>query len=210
MSGTNIRGMSILPMFLLLPFLALPGCDSEPATLAGIQTTAATSRTQAATALRNAFYAKTITANGAINLAHVRFDTAGTSAPPTAADINFAGAVLDFIAQCEPDIDKKVLNEFFWMRIGTLAANAAAAAEKSGDTPLARSVVLAGPARWQTDIYWRQCPSHDALASIILFKSDEGALALQRLQDRPDLADEVVQAKTMIEQEMRRGKGKKN
>ena len=199
--------MTILPiLLLLLPFLLLPGCDSEPATLATIQTTAATSRTAAATALRTAFYAKTITANGAIDLAHNRFDTAKGGPPPTATDINFAGAVLDFIAQCEPDIDKKVLNEFFWLRVGTLAANAAAAAESSGDTPLARSVVLAGPARWQTDLYWRQCPSHDALASIILFKSGEGPQAIQRLQDRPDLADEVVQAKTMIEQEMRRGK----
>ncbi len=191
-------------LLLLLPFLLLPACDSQPATLATIQTTAATSRSTAATALRNAFYAKTITANGAIDLAHDRFDTAKGGPPPTAADINFAGAVLDFIAQCEPDIDKKVINEFFWLRIGTLAANAAAAAEAAGDTPLARSVVLAGPKRWQTDLYWRQCPSHDALASIILFKSDEGPEAIHRLQDRPDLADEVQQAKTMIEQEMRK------
>jgi hypothetical protein len=197
-------------LLLILPFLLLPACDSEPATLANIQKTAATGRAAAATALRNAFYAKTITANGAINLAHARFDTSTTPpASPTATDITFAGAVLDFLAQCEPDIDKKVLNEFFWMRVGTLAANAAAAAEKAGDTPTARSLVLAGPKRWQTDAYWRQCPSHDALASIILFKSDEGAEALQRLQDRPDLADEVQQAKTMIEQEVRKGHGKK-
>ena len=245
MSGTQTRGMGILPMCLwlrgmgfpahvlgwlgspsraraaaarmpwfpallfLLPSLLLPSCDSEPATLATIQTTAATSRSAAATSLRNAFYAKTITANGAIDLAHDRFDTAKGGPPPTAADINFAGAVLDFIAQCEPDIDKKVINEFFWLRVGTLAANAAAAAETAGDTPLARSVVLAGPQRWQTDLYWRQCPSHDALASIILFKSGDGPEAIQRLQDRPDLADEVQQAKTMIEQEMRKGKGRK-
>ncbi len=210
--GTIFR---LLPYILLSTFLLLflSACNSEPATLAAIQKTAATSRVTAAIELRKAFYAKAITASGAINLAHARFDTTTTPpaipTAPSAADIAFAGAVLDFIEQCEPDIEKGVLNEFFWMRIGTLAANAAAAAETAGDTPTARALILAGPKRWQTDAYWRQCPSHDALASIILFKSGEGQEALNRLQDRPDLADEVQQAKTMIEEGMRKGRGKK-
>ncbi len=195
-------------LLLLLPLLfglfILPGCNNEPANLEATYAAAKTSRSTATTDLRKAFYAGTITANGAINLAHDRLDKVGD-----ANSIEFAGAVLDFIAQAEPDIDKKVLNEFFWMRIGTLAGNAAAAAEKAGDTPTARALVLAGPKRWQNDIYWRQCPAHDALASMILFKSDEGALALQRLQDRPDLADEVQEAKTAIEEGMRRGRGKR-
>lgn len=191
-------------LLLSLSLLLLPGCNNEPATLNAAYATAKTSRATAATDLRKAFYANTITANGAINLAHERLDTLAD-----ANSAEFAGAVLDFIAQAEPDIDKKVINEFFWMRIGTLAGNAAAVAEKAGDTPTARALVLAGPKRWQNDIYWRQCPAHDALASMILYKSDEGALALQRLNERPDLPEEVQAAKDAIEQGMRKGRGKR-
>ena len=106
-----------------------------------------------------------------------------------------------------PDIDKQVLNEFFWLRIGTLAGNAAAAARKAGDLPTARALVLAKPRRWQTEIYWRQCPAHDALASMILFENGEGSEALRRLNDRPDLADEVQQAKEAIEKGCGNGQG---
>ena len=48
--------------------------------------------------------------------------------------------------------------------------------------------------------------AHDALASIILFESGEGEQALARLNDRPDLPDEVQQVKDMIEKEMKKPK----
>ena len=192
-------------LFSLLAFLfILSGCNKEPVALQAAFTTAKTSRVSAATELRTDFYAKTITPNGAINLAHDKLDKVGD-----ANSIEFAGAVLDFIDQCEPDINKQVLNEFFWLRIGTLAGNAAAAARKAGDLPTARALVLAKPRRWQTDIYWRQCPAHDALASMILFESGEGPLALQRLNERPDLPEEVQQAKEAIEQGIKKERGKK-
>jgi hypothetical protein len=182
--------------------LALAGCNREPETLEAAYVTAKSSPPTAASDLRTAFAAQTITANGAINLAHERIDTLGD-----ANAVGFARAVLDFIAQAEPEIEKKVLNEFFWMRVGTLAGKAAAAARTANDLPTARAVVLAGPKRWQNDIYWRQCPSHDALASMILYESGEGPQALQRLNDRPDLPEETLQAKEAIEQGMRRGRG---
>jgi hypothetical protein len=198
-SAPHTKGArTALVLSFLALLLALPGCNREPAALQAAYATAKSSRVSAATELRTDFYAKTITPNGAINLAHDKLDKVGD-----ANSVEFAGAVLDFIDQCEPDIDKQVLNEFFWLRIGTLAGNAAAAARKAGDLPTARALVLAKPRRWQTDIYWRQCPAHDALASMILFESGEGPEALRRLNDRPDLADEVQQAKEAIEKGMR-------
>jgi hypothetical protein len=118
--------------------------------------------------------------------------------------VAFAAAVLDFLEQVEPDLNPKVINDFSWIRVGSLAGNAAAAAQKAGDTAAARSVVLAGPKHWQGEVYWRQCPAHDALASLILFQSGEGEEALNRLRDRPELPEEVQAAKDMIEREMKK------
>jgi hypothetical protein len=190
--------------------LMVGGCTTEKERLEAIAKTAASSRTAAATALRNGFFAKEITANAAMNMAHERVDAAipaGSTTPtrtPSAADIAFAGAVLDFLDQCEPDIDKQVINDFFWIRVGTLAGNAAAAAKAAGDDALAANLVLAGPPRWQNEVYWRQCPGHDALASILLFQTGREKEALGRLKDRADLPEEVEQAKAMIEKEMKK------
>ncbi|HMN40999.1 MAG TPA: hypothetical protein PKE29_09145 [Phycisphaerales bacterium] len=198
--------LAIWACLLLMP-LALAACSSEKDRLEAIAATAAAGRSAAATSLRTAFFAKEITANAAIDLAHTKVDRLSPSTystQPTANDIAFAGAVLDFIEQTEPDIDAKVLNEFFWIRIGTLAGNAAAAARKAEDLPAARALVLAGPTRWQTEAYWRQHPAHDALASMILFESGESDKALNRLRDRPDLADDVQIVKDTIEKELKK------
>jgi len=187
----------------------LVGCTSERGRLDAIAQTAAKSRSAAAIALRKAFYAGEITANGAIDLAYEKVDRAAgskvpASTPVSASDIAFAGAVLDFVDQAEPDIEKKVLNEFFWVRLGTLAGTAASAARSMDDLPGARAVVLAGPKRWQNDPYWRQHPDHDALASMLLFESGEGDEALRRLQERPDLDEQLVQVKETIEKQMKK------
>jgi hypothetical protein len=197
-----------LPLLSLLLALALglSACTSEKDRLEAIAKSA-TSRSATAIALRTAFYTHDITANGAIDLAYARVDRSSPNAAPgapSASDIAFAGAVLDFLDQAEPDIDKKVINDFFWIRVGTLAGNAAAAARKSGDLPTARALVLAGPKHWQTDNYWRQCPAHDALASMLLFESGEGPEALNRLRDRPELPEEVQTVKDTIEKEMKK------
>lgn len=176
----------------------LTGCSGEKKQLEVIYSAAGANPTQGVAALRQAFFAKQITPSAAIDLAHERIDTLGD-----AASVAFAQSVLDFIAQCEPDISPKVINDFFWIRCGTLAANASAAAMKRGDIAGARRVVLAGPKSWQTEAYWRRQTAHDALASLVLHQSGESQEALDRLTNRPDLAEEVDAAKKLIEKEMR-------
>ena len=181
------------------------GCKDEKASLEKIYAAAPSAAPgKAAASLNAAFFAKEITANGAINLAHERLEKTGD-----APSVAFAAAVLDFLAQVEPDIDKKIINDFFWMRVGTLAANSAAAARKADDRDAAYAVVLAGPKGWKTENYWLRHPAHDALASMILFEANEGDAALARLRDRADLDEQVVQAKEFIQSEMRKGRGKK-
>ena len=85
--------------------------------------------------------------------------------------------------------------EIKWLRVGRLAYTAAEQAQLAGRLADARSLILAGPARWQNEHYWRRYPDHDALAAIILAQSGERAQAIQRLRSRPDLAppaDEVL------------------
>ncbi len=52
---------------------------------------------------------------------------------------------------------------------------------------MARSLVLAGPQRWQSEAYWMLHPGHDALAAYVLFFSGEGGEAMRRLRSRPHL-----------------------
>lgn len=191
-----------VPMIALLCCaLALTACSGEESELDAIAKLPP--NTQANT-LRTKYYAKEITAMAALNLAHDQIEKTGD-----AASVAFAGSVLAFLDQVEPDIDREKVNEFFWMRIGTLAANAAAKAQAAGDTPLARSLVLAGPDRWQTEAYWQQNPAHDALASLLMYENGEGAAAVARLKDRPQLLDEPAAALAEIEKGMKKGKGRK-
>lgn len=186
---------------LLCCALALTACANEESEVAAIAKLPP--NTQANT-LRTKYYAHEITAMAALNLAHDQIEKTGD-----AASVIFAGSVLAFLDQVEPDIDREKVNEFFWMRIGTLAANAAAKARAANDSPLARSLVLAGPDRWQTDAYWQQNPAHDALASMLMYENGEGAEAAARLKDRPQLLDEPAAALAEIEKGLKKGKGRK-
>ncbi len=183
--------------------VGLAGCGSEAKRLDALATQAATNRQQAATALRKAFYAKEITAQGALGLAHERVEKAGD-----VASVDLAGAVLDMLDQIEPDVEKAGVNEFFWVRVGTLAGSAAAAAKKSGDLARARGVVLAGPMRWQNEAYWRQHSDHDLLASAIMFEAGEGEAAVRRLRERADLSEDQQKVLEQMEKDLRRGKGR--
>ena len=176
------------------------GCDSGPGVLeTQYASAAAAGPITTAAALRKAFLARTITANEAIDLAHERVEKVGD-----ASSVAFARAVLEFIDQVEPEIEQAGVNELFWVRVGTLAGNSAAVAHKGQDLGSARRLVLGGPARWQNEAYWRQHPSHDALASLILHENGETAEALARLRERGELADDVAAAKARIEQDTRR------
>lgn len=180
------------------------GCESEQSRLEAMAKSASTSRSQAAIDLRKAFYAKEITAQGALGLAHDRVEKPGDM-----ASVDFAGAVLDMLDQISPDVEKAGVNEFYWTRVGTLAGNAAAAAKKLGDNAKARGVVLAGPKRWQNEAYWRQHPDHDVLASAIMFEAGEGKEAVQRLRERAELTEDQTKVVEKMEKDLRRGLGTK-
>lgn len=203
MAAAAVAGAGVVAM--------MGGCGGETSALETTYTQAGTpgkGPAAAAVTLRTQFYTQQITAVGALNLAHDRLEKNND-----AASLDFAEAVLTFLDQIEPDIDREKVNEFFWMRIGTLAANAAAKARTGEDqaaaTARARALVLAGPERWQTDGYWQQNPAHDALASLLMYENGEGGAAAARLKDRPQLAEEPAAALAEIEKGMKKGGGRK-
>jgi len=182
------RGVPIIVAGLCL--LTLAACsEPEPVRLEKIYTLSSTNPTGGQAEIVRQWTAGELTMQGALMLAHERLDERN-DAPSTA----FAYAVLCAITELEGAITKKEVNEFFWMRTGTLAGKGAAVAWKLGDRPGARLIVMAGPRRWQTDDYWMRNPGHDALASYILQASGEKVEALNRLRQRPDLAPEAQKA----------------
>ncbi len=193
----------LLPL-LLVALVGVAGCKSEKARLEALYGTAGSGRggrTAVGNELRKQWAEKKVTIAEAVSLAHSKLD-----APGDAASVVFAGAVLDVIAMIAPDIEDKT-NELFWIQAGTLAGKAAGVAVAANDIPLARSLVLAGSERWQTEAYWRQHPDHDAAASIIMHKSGESKDALDRLRSRPELTPETQAAYDLIEKDWRRSRG---
>lgn len=187
---------------LALVLLAVAACSSEASKLENVYLLSQSKGQAAAAAeMRKAWYAKDITLQAAISLAHDKVEKQKDIAAAT-----FAAAVLQTVAEVEPDIPQKDINDFFYVRLGTLAANSAAIAwnAQPRDLALARKLVLAGPKTWQTDKYWMDHADHDALASYILFENNEGTEALDRLRSRPELLDETAKAYDEIEKEMRR------
>lgn len=177
----------------------LPACgETEPQRLERLYALASTNPGAAQASLVTQWKAEQITMQGALGLAHDRVEQVAD-----AGSVAFAGVVLGAIDELEGPIAQREINEFFWMRTGTLAANAAAAAYNGGSVPAARSLVLAGPDRWKTDDYWNRHPAHDALASYLLHLSGESQVAITRLRDRPDPAPEVLKAMEDITAAMR-------
>jgi hypothetical protein len=156
----------------------------------------------AANKLQSMFYKKQITANEAMNLAHERLEKVGDQ-----QSVNFAAAVLRFLIVIEPEIEKAKVNDFFWIRTGTLAGSAAAAAYANGNLAEARALVLGGTQRWQTEAYWHSHPAHDALAAKILHESGETQEALRRLKLRPYLDEDMQRVLDAIEKDVRRRRG---
>lgn len=175
---------------LLLPLtLLLASCgESEEHALARIATMAQTNPSGAQSEIVILWRSGTITLNGAINLAH---DKVEKNQPGCLA---MAQVTLGATSDLNAEVEKKGVNEFYWMRVGSLAGKSARIAYDAGDIPTARSLVLAGPPRWKNDNFWRQFPNHDALASYILHASGETREALNRLNGRPDLDPEVQRA----------------
>lgn len=201
------RLVSSVRVFLAaLVLVVFTGCSSEESRLEALYQTAKTKgRGSIVNQIRTDWYAKDITLVGLIDLAHARVEKDNDLAAAV-----FAGEVLEAIAQVEPDIKDSEVNDFFYIRLGTLAANSAAIAwnTQPRDITLARKLVLAGPQRWQSDKYWMDHPDHDALASYILFENGEGDEALNRLRQRPDGTEITDKAYDEIEKELRKQRRK--
>ncbi len=201
------RGRALARHFLaVLVMVTLAGCSSEESRLEELYQTAKTKgRGSIVNQIRTDWYAKDVTLVGLVDLAHTKVEKDND----VAAAI-FAGEVLEAVAQVEPDIKDSEVNDFFYIRLGTLAANSAAIAwnAQPRDITLARKLVLAGPQRWQNDKYWMDHPDHDALASYIMFENGEGDAALERLRQRPDGTEITDKAYDEIEKELRKQRRK--
>lgn len=195
-------------LLLLLPLFGLlaAGCESESSRLQTHYTQCATKGiSTTAYDMRQDWYAKKITLQAALSMAHERVEK-----EQSIAAAQFAGAVLEFAAQVKPEIKDTDTTVFLTTRLGTLAANSAAIAWEAQprDTKLAKALVFAGSPVWGTTEYWMAHPAHDALASYILMENNEGDEALNRLRERPELLDETDRAYREIERELRRRRGR--
>lgn len=195
------RRAPALPLVITLLFaLATAGCGSKQKQAAMYYTQSQAGRGAAAASMAADWRAKQLSLDDCINLAFEHLDREGD-----AASLVFAGTVLDFAQLVEKDLPKAGEMELFWTRLGGLAGASAEKAYTAGDLKMARSLVLAGPRRWQTDAYWMRHPNHDALASYVLFYSGEGAEAVRRLRSRADLDGAAEQALREIESAVRNG-----
>jgi len=174
----------------LIAAIVLAGCDDPRARLVGHAETAALGggRAAAAAGLEADFRAGRVTLDLALD--HAFFTIEDGSADPA-----YVGAVLDCATRVEDAIPASPeLSTLLLRRIGRLAFQGAEAAYLAGDVAGARSLVLAGPGRWQTESYWMRYPDHDALAAVLLAATGDRGEALRRLGSRPVLnppADEA-------------------
>ncbi len=162
----------------LLITLFIAGCGKgSDQILSDLAAQAVVSRPAAASAMVKAQAEGSIKFSEAMDLAFEKLE-AGEDATA------FCGAVLDFGYQIRNDLPQSGEFLIFYRRMGQLAARSAQLAYEKGRLNEARSLVLAGPKRWQDESYWRAYPNHDALASIILFQTGEHREAIGRLQER--------------------------
>ena len=182
-------------------FVGVSGCESKTRRVTAYYSQAQVGRGAAAAAMAADWRAKRIKLADCLDLAFAHIDSAGDAAAG-----NFAGAVLDFAQLIEQELPQSPDMELFWSRLGGLAAASAEQAYMRQDIPQARSLVLAGPQRWQNEAYWRLHPNHDALAAYVLYSSGEGAEALRRLRSRADLDEVQQKAYDDIQAGMRAGR----
>lgn len=181
----------VVSLFLLLPLLG--GCQTEEDRLQAIAAQAKTAgRAAASTALTQAWQDGRVTFDGALTYAHGRLE-AGEDVT------EFAGAVLDTASANAREFQSGDEFEIFWMRVGRLAFAASLRAYEAGRLEEARSLVLAGPPRWQRESYWLRYPDHDALAAVILARTGDRTEAVQRLRSRSILTGDAEEALAVIQ-----------
>lgn len=184
----------------LLAAVLIAGCGGAAGTLEPIYTQAAGNRVGAAVALRQGYFAKSFTPAAVVDMALARMESPGDNNA-----MQFAGAVLDFLDQVEPDLSGQPgVDDAFWKKVGQLACRATDKAFTLDDMPQAKTLALAGTTHWQTEEFWKEHPAQDARASMILFRCNEGDAALARLKDRTERDEEVEKTYRYIEKEMRK------
>lgn len=170
------------------------GCESPADRAAAIYATAAAGKSAVASAIVADWRAGKTTMDAVLSLAHERVERIGDG-----QSVTFAAGVLDAAGTLEAELTQKGANEFLWLRLGTLAGSSAARAYAAGDDRGALLLATAGPARWQTDMYWIRHPSHDALVSFLMAKAGNKSEALARIRDRVEQSDEVKAAYDAIQ-----------
>jgi hypothetical protein len=162
--------------------LAVAGCRRAQDPIDRLAALAATNRGSGAAAMLAAWNARELTFNDLLNRAHDALERGEDASA-------FAGAVLDMGAMIESAMPKGGEHEIFWFRVGRLAFRATECAAKHGRLDEARTLMFAGPARWQTEGYWIRYGDHDALASRILYLTGSQGEAIGRLEARGVLSD---------------------
>jgi len=175
-----------------LACLTLAACDPGTSRLQRMARDAANpavGRAGATTAIVAAFNKKQVKLSDAMDLAFRLVEQARASADPNGSPgtTAFAGAVLDASAALNDQLPKAPEMELFYIRLGRLAFTAADEAAARGRMQEARTLVLAGTKRWQSEPYWMQYPDHDGLASAIMAACGQTEDAIKRLQLRSDL-----------------------
>lgn len=168
---------------------------SGPLDKIAAQSTTPGSRSTMTADIVQAVKAERFGVGNAIDAAHKRLETA--AAGSTAASANsaastaateFAGAVLDAIAQLESTLPTGGEHEIFWMQVGRLAFKSAEEAFANQRLAESASLVLSGGKRWQNEPYWVRYTDHDGLASAIMAAQGDRSGAIARLQNRPNLS----------------------
>lgn len=163
------------------------GCDQKPQLLATVVTQASTSRSTAAASIAALIKQGKLSTDEVLTLA---FDKLDRGEDATA----FAGAVLDSFVLLDGWLSDGAEFEIFYRRVGRLALAATMRAAEKGRFDEARTLVFAGPKRWQNEAYWLRYPDHDGLASMVMARMGEKREAIERLRSRPLLEGEAAQA----------------
>lgn len=164
-------------------------------------------RAASAALIVSSWKARTVKLDDALTLAFDYVESAAKKTPlkgtsvvvPSANATAFAGAVLDAAAMLQDKLPQGGEFEILWFRIGGLAFASAEEAHAAGRLLEARSLVLAGGQRWQTEGYWLTHTAHDGLTSVILAKSGEPGEAIGRLRDRGQLQGVAAEVYEMLQ-----------
>ena len=170
--------------------LVLGACSDPAAQLNAAVATASSptgGRSAAATELATKIRAGTVKFSDSMDRANTMLDEVATGKTKSADATAFAGAVLDAGTMIDDLLPKQGEMELFWINVGRLAFRAAEEAHAADRVSEAMTLVLAGPQRWQNQPYWERYSDHDGLAAIILAKSGQVGLALERLRSRVEL-----------------------